>query len=215
MVNRINFVNEMECLIRDVQLVGAQLQETLDDVIGNLADKNEVLAKKIIKNDIWFNKSEHDITEKCLKLVLTQSPVATDWREIASIMKMISDIERIADHCSDISKYTMYLAHEEPVNLPEYFGDMINVMREMVFDSVQCFIDSNVELSRKIIDTDNVVDNYFNRFRQDIAVLIKENPDKVEQYINYLMIGKYVERVADHATNIAEWIIYIVKNELK
>lgn len=215
MVNRINFVNEIECLIRDVQLVGAQLEETLDDVIANLADKNEVLAKKIIKNDVWFNKAEHDITEKCLKLVLTQAPVATDWREIASIMKMIGDIERIADHCRDISKYTMFLAQQEPVKLPDYFGDMINVMREMVFNSLQCFVDSNVDLSRKIIETDSVVDNYFKRFRQDIAVLIKENPNNVESYINYLMIGKYIERISDHATNIAEWIIYIVKNELR
>lgn len=215
MANRINYVNELECLIRDVELVGAQLQETLDEVIGNLAEKNEVLAKKIIKNDIWFNKAEHDINEKCLRLVLTQAPVATDWREIASIMKMIGDIERMADHCGDISKYTMSLAKENPVNLPDYFSEMVNVMREMVFDSVKCFRDSDVDLARKIIETDSTVDNYFKNFSEDIANLIKENPQNVKPYLDYLMIGKYVERIADHSTNVAEWIIYIVKNELK
>lgn len=109
----------------------------------------------------------------------------------------------------------MSLAKEETVTLPDYFGDMVNVMREMVFDSVKCFRDSDVDLAKKIIETDNVVDNYFKRFREDIAGLIKENPQNVEAYLNYLMIGKYVERIADHSTNVAEWIIYIVKNELK
>ena len=157
MANRIKYINELDCLIRDVELVGAQLQETLDEVINNLVEKNEILAKKIIKNDVWFNKAEHDINEKCLRLVLTQAPVATDWREIASIMKMIGDIERMADHCADISKYTMSLAKEETVTLPDYFGDMVNVMREMVFDSVKCFRDSDVDLAKKIIETDNVL----------------------------------------------------------
>lgn len=86
-----------------------------------------------------------------MRLVLTQAPVATDWREIASIMKMIGDIERMADHCGDISKYTMSLAKEETVTLPDYFGDMVNVMREMVFDSVKCFRDSDVDLAKKLL----------------------------------------------------------------
>ena len=215
MANRIKYINELDCLIRDVELVGAQLQETLDEVINNLVEKNEILAKKIIKNDVWFNKAEHDINEKCLRLVLTQAPVATDWREIASIMKMIGDIERIADHCADISKYTLYLSEKPVVKLPAYFDDMINVMREMVQNSKQCFTESNVDLAQKIIDTDSEVDSYFRDFREDVAGLIKENPEDVEQYIDYLMIAKYVERIADHATNIAEWIIYLVKNELR
>lgn len=131
MANRIKYINELDCLIRDVELVGAQLQETLDEVINNLVEKMR-FQQKNHKNDVWFNKAEHDINEKCLRLVLTQAPVATDWREIASIMKMIGDIERMADHCADISKYTMSLAKEETVTLPDYFGDMVNVMREMV-----------------------------------------------------------------------------------
>lgn len=180
-----------------------------------MVEKNEFLAKKIIKNDVWFNKAEHDINEKCLRLVLTQAPVATDWREIASIMKMIDDIERIADHCRDISKHTINLAKEKSVVLPNYFDDMINVMREMVFDSVKCFRDFDVDLAKKVIETDNVVDEYFKNFHEDIAQFIKENPQNVDAYLNYLMIGKYIERIADHSTNVAEWIIYIVKNELK
>ncbi len=212
---RIEFTNEINALINSVRLTSARLEETLDKVVQNLDDKNEILAKSIVKNDDEFDRDEHDIEQKCLKLVLTQSPVASDWREIAAIMKMISDIERIADHCADISKYTAHLSQETPVKLPDYFKDMVNVMRDMVHDGIVCFNDSNTDLAEKLIKTDDVVDNYFSRFRKDIEALIEQSPKDAEQYVNYLMIGKYVERIADHTTNIAEWVIFIVKNELK
>ena len=209
------FSNEINDLINSVRLTSARLEETLDEVIKNLDDKNEILARNIVKNDDEFDKAEHDIEDKCLKLVLTQSPVASDLREIMGIIKMISDIERIADHCGDISKYTAALSQSQPVELPDYFKDMVNVMHDMVHDAIVCFNDSNTELARKIIKTDDVVDNYFSHLRTDIESMIESNPKCAEQYVNYLMIGKYVERIADHTTNIAEWVIFIVDNELK
>ena len=211
---RVNYVNELNTLINDVRVVGAQLEETMDKVIQNLDDKNAVLAKSIRKADKQFNEREHNIIEKCLTLVLTQAPVATDWREIASIMEMVIDIERIADHCSDISKYTALLSELSPVQVPDYFYSMVDVTREMLHNSVMCFSENDAELAKKIIATDDVVDNYFSRYRKDIVEFIKENPDNTEQYINYLLIAKYIERIADHTTNIAEWVIYIAKSEL-
>ena len=116
MAVRVNFTNELGNLVNDVRVVGAQLEETFDKVIQNLDDKNAVLAKVIRKADKKFNEREHNIMQKCLTLVLTQAPVATDWRKIASIMELVIDIERIADHCSDISKYTAYLSEFEPAS---------------------------------------------------------------------------------------------------
>lgn len=211
---RVNYVNELNTLINDVRVVGAQLEETMDKVIQNLDDKNAVLAKSIRKADKQFNEREHNIMEKCLTLVLTQAPVATDWREIASIMEMIIDIERIADHCSDISKYTALLSELSPVQIPDYFYSMVDVTREMLHNSVMCFSENDAKLAKKIIATDDVVDNYFSRYRKDIVEFIKANPENTEQYINYLLIAKYIERIADHTTNIAEWVIYIAKSEL-
>ena len=215
MVARIKFTNEINNLVNSVLIMSARLEKTIDTVIKNLDDKNEYLAKQIVENDDIFDKDEHDIEKKCLKLVLTQSPVASDWRKIVAIMKMISDIERIGDHCADISKYTMHLATEHSVELPKYFHDMLDVIRNMVHNSIICFNDSDTVLAEKIIKTDDIVDKYFYDFRKDIEVLIEQNPKDTEQYINYLMIAKYVERIADHTTNIAEWVIFIVKNELK
>lgn len=215
MPNRSEYTNKLNGLINDVRLTGALLKETIDQVVKNLDDKNQILAKTIIKNDDEFDKREHDIEDKCLKLVLTQSPVASDWREIAGILKMISDIERIADHCADISKYTGYLSAQESVDLPDYFKDMVSTMRDMVHESVNCFENFDVNLAEKIIETDSVVDKYFSRLRHDIETMIEVNPKSAEAYVNYIMIGKYIERIADHTTNIAEWVIFIVQNKLK
>lgn len=215
MPTRTKYTNELNDLVDQVRLMSTRLEDTLDKVIENLKDKNEILAKTIVKNDDEFDRAEHDIEEKCLKLTLTQQPVATDWREIAGILKMVSDLERIADHCADISKYTAALADKESVEIPDYFKDMVNVMRDMVRDAISCFDKFDAELAEKVMRTDDVIDSYFARFRTDIESSIETNPKAAEQYVDYLMIAKYVERIADHSTNIAEWVLFIVKNELK
>ena len=92
---------------------------------------------------------------------------------------------------------------------------MIDVTRSMLHDSGVCFSENDAELAKKVIDTDEVVDKYFSRFRKDLVELIKQNPEEAEQYMDYLLIAKYIERIADHTTNIAEWVIYIAKSELK
>lgn len=215
MATRVKYTNDLNDLVDQVRLMSTRLEDVLDKVINNLDEKNEILAKTIVKNDDEFDRAEHDIEDKCLKLSLMQQPVATDWREIAGILKMVSDLERIADHCADISDYTAELAGKENVELPDYFKDMLNVMRDMVHDAIACFDKFDTDLAEKVMRTDNVVDNYFTRFRNDIEIAIETNPKAAEQFVNYLMIAKYVERIADHATNIAEWVVFIVKNELK
>ena len=100
------------------------------------------------------------------------------------------------------------------MQIPDYFYSMVDVTREMLHNSVMCFSENDAELAKKIIATDDVVDNYFSRYRKDIVEFIKANPENTEQYINYLLIAKYIERIADHTTNIAEWVIYIAKSEL-
>lgn len=147
--------------------------------------------------------------------MLTQTPVATDWREIASCLKLVGDMERIADHCSDISQYTLKLIEKEPVPLPDNFMAMLQVMRQMVYDSISAISENDLELANKVIATDDEVDNYFAEMRQHLTTVMQQKPQYVPQYVDYLMIAKYVERIADHSTNIAQWVMFVVKNELK
>ena len=205
----------MALLLSSVRVMGVNLEEALDKVIDNLENKDVALAQAIIGGDDDFDNSEVDIERQCLELVLTQTPVATDWREIASCLKLVGDMERIADHCSDISQYTLRLAEKEPVPMPENFMAMLKVMRQMVYDSITAISENDVELAQKVMTTDDEVDTYFRQMRQDLTSLMQQYPQLVPQYVDYLMIAKYVERIADHATNIAQWVLFVVNNELK
>ena len=205
----------MNLLLSSVRVMGVNLEETLDKVIANLENNDVALAQAIIGGDDDFDNSEVDIERQCLELVLTQTPVATDWREIASCLKLVGDMERIADHCSDISQYTLRLAEKDPVPMPENFMAMLKVMRQMVYDSITAISENDVELAQKVMTTDDEVDTYFREMRQDLTSMMQKYPQLVPQYVDYLMIAKYVERIADHATNIAQWVLFVVRNELK
>ena len=212
---RNKFAEQMALLLSSVRVMGVNLEEALDKVIDNLENKDVALAQAIIGGDDDFDNSEVDIERQCLELVLTQTPVATDWREIASCLKLVGDMERIADHCSDISQYTLRLAEKDPVPMPENFMAMLKVMRQMVYDSITAISENDVELAKKVMTTDDEVDTYFRQMRQDLTSLMQQYPQLVPQYVDYLMIAKYVERIADHATNIAQWVLFVVNNELK
>ena len=212
---RNKFAEQMALLLSSVRVMGVNLEEALDKVIDNLENKDVALAQAIIGGDDDFDNSEVDIERQCLELVLTQTPVATDWREIASCLKLVGDMERIADHCSDISQYTLRLAEKDPVPMPENFMAMLKVMRQMVYDSITAISENDVELAQKVMTTDDEVDTYFRQMRQELTSLMQQYPQLVPQYVDYLMIAKYVERIADHSTNIAQWVMFVVKNELK
>ena len=214
-MTRNKFNEELKQLLNSVRVMGVNLEDTLDKVIANLEQKNAALAQQIISNDDNYDNSEVNIEKQCLELVLTQTPVATDWREIASCLKLVGDMERIADHCSDISQYTLKLIEKDPVPLPDNFMDMLQVMRQMVYDSISAISENDLELANKVIATDDEVDNYFAEMRQHLTTVMQQKPQYVPQYVDYLMIAKYVERIADHSTNIAQWVMFVVKNELK
>lgn len=214
-MNRVFYVNELNSLVENVHTMGVDVLATLDKVIKNLENKDAALAQQIMANDDYFDNEELAIEKQCFKLLLLQAPVASDLREIASILKLVGDLERIADHCSDISQYTLNLTEMKPAPLPADFLEMMKLMRSMVSDSITAIHGNDAELAQKIINTDNKVDTYFHSLRSNLTALMQDKPYFVPQYVNYLMIAKYVERIADHATNIAEWVIYIVKNELQ
>ena len=200
-------------MLNSVRVMGVNLEDTLDRVIDNLEKKDVEVAQEIINGDDRFDSDEVNIEKQCLELVLTQTPVATDWREIASCLKLVGDMERIADHCSDISQYTLKLAEKPAVELPENFMKMLKVMRQMVYDSITAISENDVELAQKVMATDDAVDDYFAEMRQQLTTVMMQQPQQVPQYVDYLMIAKYVERIADHATNIAQWVLFVVKNE--
>lgn len=209
------FQAEIENMMNQVRNMGVKLEETMDRCIDNVVTKNVDVANSIIAKDDEFDNAERNIEQLCLNLLVRQTPVAKDLREIASCLKLVGDLERIADHCSDFSMYTMRLAGKSEVEIPPCFFTMLQEMRSMVYDSITAISEMDVALAQKVIAQDDVVDDYFLEIRNRLTILMQEDPSVVSQCVDYLMISKYAERVADHATNIAEWVLYIEKNELK
>lgn len=206
----------------ELKNINSQIQEMGNDLIAAIEKTRKVLktldvqgAEELMEGDEVFDQMNRDIETHCLDIVVTQAPVACDWRRIASIMRMVADLERIADHCSDIAEYVIKLAALGRVEIPDYFGKMFDVMTQMLTDTVQAFVDMDDEKALQAANKDDLQDDYFEKTVEDLIARMEKGPKEIAQYVDYLMIAKYLERMADHTTNLAEWIAYMVKGELK
>ncbi|SHH98840.1 phosphate signaling complex protein PhoU [Clostridium grantii] len=210
MNTRIAFEKELKEIHNGLLKMGKIIEESIDETIEALVNQNEELAKRVIEKDDIIDKMELDLEAECIKIIALQQPIATDLRSIASGLKIITDLERIADHCSDISKYTLKLCKEnyrKPlVDIPK----MAKQVKKMVGETIESYIDLDVEKAKQIKREDDVVDAYFHDLVEEINEFMKEDKEYIYQGTCLLFIIKYLERMADHATNICGWIIYNV-----
>ena len=153
--------------------------------------------------------SIRDIESMCLKLLLQQQPVARDLRQISAALKMITDMERIGDQAADIAEIITFLKGRSCENC-EAIGEMGRATIRMVTESVDAFVKRDTALAEGVIRYDDVVDDYFLKVKSALITLIAQNPDDGEYALDLLMIAKYFERIGDHATNIAEWVLFSV-----
>jgi phosphate transport system protein len=191
--------------------MGTLIEKALEETIEALVKQDVELAQKIIVGDDKFDQMEIDIESKCISAIATQQPVATDLREILSVLKIVTDLERIADHCQDISKITIDLANKVYVKPLIDIPKMAKEVRKMIKMTIDCYIDQDVDKARVICKDDDIVDDYFRTIFKDLEIIMKDKPDEIKQCMDFLMIAKYLERMADHATNIAEWVIFSVE----
>lgn len=215
MTTRKVYIAELEELTQQVSRMGTQLEHMIDQVIEALKEADMEEAKNLIDEDDIIDKMERDIERHCIDIIAKQQPVATDLRRISSIMRLISDIERIADHCADIAEHIIELCGCPEIPMPRGLFEMLRHMRNMVSRTINSFIEENIDNTRQIVQDDDIVDQYFSDIKENICDLMKEHPDNIRPYVDYLLIIKYVERMADHATNIAEWVAFIVTGDLK
>ena len=211
---RRNYNNELQALCDSVKQMGLAIEDSIDKTWKALQKVDVKAAQEIIQGDDVIDQMERSIEKACLELVITQGPVASDWRRIASIMRMISDLERIADHCSDISEYVVQMAAKPAVDLPAQMEKMFSLMKSMVNSTVTAFVESDEAKARSVIAQDDLQDDYFLQVVEDLCARMKQNPDEIRQRVDQLMIAKYLERMSDHSTNLAEWVVYIVSGEL-
>ena len=167
------------------------------------------LAAKVAPLSGEIDRMERNIESMCLKLLLSQQPVARDLRMISAALKLITDMERIGDQASDIAEIINFLDGRS-IEECEYIGEMAKAAIRMVTDSVDAYVKQDVDAAHRVIAGDDVVDDYFDKVKTSLISLIAHNPDEGRYALDLLMIAKYFERIGDHAVNIAEWVVFSV-----
>ena len=194
---------------RELIEMGAMCEEAIASAVKALTTGDIALAKKVKNTSGFIDQKERDIESRCMKLLLHQQPVARDLRAISAALKMITDMERIGDQAEDIAEIVISIGNHTMDGL-EIIEQMARETVKMVTDSVDAFVKKDVELAQEVIRRDDIVDSYFLKVKYDIIKLISENSADGGFALDLLMISKYFERIGDHATNIAEWVIYSV-----
>ena len=206
---RERFEQQLQLLNQALTKMGSLCEQIITLAAQALTDWDENLAKKVAEVDSEIDKMERSIEGTCLRLLLQQQPVATDLRVISAALKMITDMERIGDQAEDIAEIITFLkghAAAESVQIREMARETIT----MVTGSVDAYVRQDLELAQAVLNHDDIVDAYFDRVKKNLIDMIAKNPEDGEFALDLLMIAKYFERIGDHATNIAEWVVFSV-----
>lgn len=212
---RNRFDRQLSTLNDELIEMGSMIEKSIETAIKALVNQDVDLARHAIEADEEIDRQERIIEDLCLKLLLQQQPVAKDLRLISSALKMITDMERIGDHASDISEITIALADQPYIKKLEHIQQMAKETMIMLVGSIEAFVDKDLEKANEVIKRDDVVDDLFDKVKKELIQMIHENADKGEQAADLLMVAKYMERIGDHATNILEWVIFSITGEHK
>ena len=206
---RNKFDSQLEKLNLELITMGALCEDAISASVKGFLDDDDALCRKAVETEDEINRKERDIESICMKLLLEQQPVARDLRVISSALKMISDMERIGDQAYDIAEIAKFIKNSN-VKSKIHIKDMAPAATKMVTDSVDSFVKKDVELARSVMAYDDKVDNLFDCVKDELVQLITEDKANGEFCIDLLMIAKYLERIGDHAVNIAEWVEYSI-----
>lgn len=206
---RNKFDSQLEKLNLELITMGALCEDAISASVKGFLDDDDALCQKAVETEDEINRKERDIESICMKLLLEQQPVARDLRVISSALKMISDMERIGDQAYDIAEIAKFIKNSN-VKSKIHIKDMAAAATKMVTDSIDSFVKKDVELARAVMAYDDKVDNLFNCVKDELVQLITEDKANGEFCIDLLMIAKYLERIGDHAVNIAEWVEYSI-----
>lgn len=205
---RISFDNELKLLKRNVADMVNRVEENYERLFEALKEQNEEEIIKIRNNDKMFGKKQREIESQCLFLITKQQPVASDLRVVTASLKVVTDIERIGDNVADMAELLLRLKLKDLALFSIHIDGMIDATREMFCDAVDAFVNRNPERAREVIKEDDVIDEFFNKVKSDLIESLKKEIKDADECIDVLMLAKYLEKIGDHAVNIAEWEIF-------
>jgi phosphate transport system protein len=207
---RSRFDTQLEELNTELIRMGSLIEASITNAVKALIDQDKSQAKKAIQEDLEVDQKEQEIENLCLKLLLQQQPVARDLRLISAALKMITDMERIGDQAADISEIAIYLSEAPYVTKLVKIPQMAEETVKMVTGSIDAFVKKDLNMAQAVVDADDIVDDLFLQVKSDLINLIHENAENGSQALDLLMVAKYLERIGDHAVNIAEWVIFSI-----
>ena len=209
---RNRFDRQLEKLNTELINMGALCEDAMTCAVHAIFDKDEALIEKAEERERQIDQMERDVENLCMRLLLQQQPVARDLRIISSALKMISDMERIGDQSQDIAEIAGFV-HSTNLAGKVHISEMATEAVKMVTTGVDSFVKKDLSLAQRTIDMDDNVDRLFVEVKNELVGLIREDAQDAEFFLDLLMAAKYLERIGDHATNIAEWVIFSITGE--
>lgn len=205
---RDKYQEDLEKLNANILKMGKMIEIAIESTVIALMGRDVQAASTVSENDEAIDNMEREIEALCMKLLLQQQPVATDLRVITAALKMVTDMERIGDHAADIAELVLQIP-DWKYNKMDTITEISTQIIKMIHDSVNSFIQRNYDKAQIVIAQDDIVDNLYHEIKSDLIQKIKKTDDG-EQILDYLLIARYFERIGDHATNIAKWVVFAI-----
>lgn len=212
---KVVFEEKMNGLQEKLQYMGGLVEEAIARAIESLKKQDPNLARAVIEGDDRIDDLEQEIEEKCLEVIATQQPMARDLRRVATLFKMINDLERMADYATSIAKITIRIGQQPFVKPLVDIPRMAFLSQKMVKQSLDAYVREDVELALTVGTDDDEIDHLFGQIFRELLTIMMENPKTITQAAQLLFVGRWLERISDHATNIAEEVIFLVTGEKK
>ena len=212
---RNRFDRQLKKLNDELIDMGSMIEKSIEKALVALVTQNVEKAQEVITFDLEIDRQEREIESLCMKLLLQQQPVARDLRLISSALKMITDMERIGDQAADIAELAIFMAEKPYIKELKHITQMGQETMVMVVTSVDAFVEKDLQKAQEVLVHDDIVDQLFDAVKSELIEMIHQDKEIGEQATDLLMVAKYFERIGDHATNIAEWVIFGVSTEQK
>ena len=205
---RLLFEEELEELKRSVSDMGEQIEKVYDRLFEVLKERDREALEAIVTNDRVINDMQRSIEAKCLTLLTKQQPVARDLRTVSAALQVVTDIERVGDHVSDMAELFLRLDMQKVEDFSASLPQMIEAAKRSVGEAIEAFVDMNMEAAKDVIAFDDVIDDLFNKVKEELIGDLRSGKKDPDDCVDVLMIAKYLEKIGDHAVNIGEWAIF-------
>ena len=212
-ITRQSYSQELESLRQDILKMGTQVELAIGQAVTSLTKQDLEMAKLVMAGDDDIDQLESEIEDKCMLLIARQQPLARDLRIIGTGLKITTDLERVGDHAFDIAKITLSIAKQPLIKPLVDIPRMSEMAQKMLRDSLNAYINLDITLAEQVCADDDAVDELYHQTFRELLTYMMEDPTNIKQATQLLFVARYLERVADHATNIGEWVIYLVTGQ--